>query len=868
REMLRYLFIASFLLLNTLLFTACKDDYPYNDEEPPRSILAPSIYDYLTEEGNYKLFTQIADSVAIQGGYYSDVLKKTGSKTAFVANDEAFAAFFASNNTWGVNRFEDLTEAQRRMILFSSLIDDAYSLDMLSSMPGQGNSPAIPGEVMRKTSSMGLFDTIPFEKGDNLPKTNYWSNYHREKGIYLMKDNSIPTLAYFIQSFMDSKAITDDDFYRLTGKTRSQGDAFIFDIKITQPDLFCKNGYVNVLEEVLIPRDNMAEYIRKNPETQLFNSFLERFCAPYPDMTNTYAYIDLNPNFRGDTLYYKRFFIERSDPSLPEMTDPEGRPVLKLPFDPGQNNYSSPGQSMEANMAAMFVPTDAALEEYFERGDGRILKERYGTWENVPDNVLLDLIAHQMKPSFLLTLPSKFGNLEDKMGTNMGVDKDDVTHAEICSNGAVYVVDKVYAPTEYVAVSAPVSLSDETKIFQWAIDELEFNLYLLSMEEGNLFSFFVPVDNVFKGTFDASGKMTDGYVDPVVLTNSNKKEFWSFSYNETTANVQATVYDGDEESPTYGDSLRLITTTTQIQNRLLDLLDNHIIVGELEKGKYFYQTKGRATLKANVINLDADPNNTRLEVQGGANIENGNQMGNAIDTYFQANGNTYFTDQVLQPALKSVYQILQDTEEFEEFYNLCAAAKTYLAESSSGIVEYAGPVFIQENNATVVSFFNTYHYTVYIPTNAAIRKAISDGVIKTWEEIDAIIDPTQQGQEAQKLYEFIRYHFQDNSVYVTNKVSSYFETATLNPADRKFRKIRVVENNGELGLFAEKNPQFSVTNPNFAARSASVVKAGNLYNIMARDYRLEGTGSSMTIATSSFAVMHLIDNVLDYNKVN
>ena len=36
----------------------------------------------------------------------------------------------------------------------------------------------------------------------------------------------------------------------------------------------------------------------------------------------------------------------------------------------------------------MFVPTDAALTEYWENGAGKVLKDRYGAWENVPDKVL------------------------------------------------------------------------------------------------------------------------------------------------------------------------------------------------------------------------------------------------------------------------------------------------------------------------------------------------------------------------------------------------------------------------------------------------------------------------------------------------
>lgn len=872
REMIRYLFIASFLLVNSLLFTGCKDDYPFDNEEPPRSVLASSIYDFLmeTDKGSFTYFTRIADAVPTQSGVYSDVLKKTGSKTAFVATDEAFNAFFA-NNSWGVRKFEDLSEAQRRMILFFSMIDDAYSLDMLSSMPGSGGSPAIPGEVMRKTSSLGLFDSIPFEKNNqvnalgekmpDLPDNSYWERFD-EKGLYVLKDNSIPTLVYFMQSFMDSKGITDKDFKDITGKDRVKGDAHIFDIKIVDQDMFCKNGYVNILESVLTPRDNMAEYIRKNENTTLFNSFLERFCAPYYDEASSYAYRDLNSDF-NDSIFVKVFF----NPN--QSVDPRGKSVLTLPFDPGKNNYAATGQGLEANIAAMFVPTDDALNHYFENA-GSFLKDQYGTWENVPDNVILDLVAHQMKPSFLLALPSKFANLEDKMGTKMGASPEDLVVGEtnICSNGVVYVVDKVYAPTEYTAVSAPVSFNPGTRIFNWAVKNLEFDLYLLSMEKepdesGNLvisnpFTFFVPTDEVLKGTFNEEGKMIDGYIDPVMKSSTGIINYWSFFFNEQTSKVNAVVYDAN------GDSIRLVTTASQIDNRLNDLMDNHIIVGRLSKDKEFYQAKGRAAIEVKVKNWDeVETDKTALEIRGGANIEEGKTATN-LASHFQTNGETFFTSEIIQPSLKSVYDILIDTEnypEFEEFFNLCAGAQVYKDTQET---EYAGLVF----EGGIVSFFSTYHYTIYVPTNQAIKDAYSAGIVKSWEEIDEIEDLDERAQEAQKTYEFIRYHFQDNSVFVTNKVSQFFETATMNPVDRKFRKLRFIEFAPDrIGLYSEKNDQFNAISPSYEDRSARVVTSNPLYyNIMARDYTLTGSGVNATIATSSFAVIHQIDKVLDFNN--
>ena len=88
--------------------SAC-DGYDLAKEEP--SWLGASIYDYLKDEGNYTNMVRMIDDLG-----YTDVLAKTGSKTLFVADDQAFSRFY-QNNTWGVRNYEGLSTAQKKLIL-------------------------------------------------------------------------------------------------------------------------------------------------------------------------------------------------------------------------------------------------------------------------------------------------------------------------------------------------------------------------------------------------------------------------------------------------------------------------------------------------------------------------------------------------------------------------------------------------------------------------------------------------------------------------------------------------------------------------------------------------------------------------------
>ena len=103
--------------------TAC-EGYDLAEEDP--SWLGSSIYEYLQDNGNYTNMVRIIDDLG-----YRDVLAKTGSKTLFVGNDDAFGEFYKKNN-WGVHSYDQLSLAQKKMILFGSMINNSCQVAYLS----------------------------------------------------------------------------------------------------------------------------------------------------------------------------------------------------------------------------------------------------------------------------------------------------------------------------------------------------------------------------------------------------------------------------------------------------------------------------------------------------------------------------------------------------------------------------------------------------------------------------------------------------------------------------------------------------------------------------------------------------------------
>ena len=839
----------SILLILSLVFVSC-DKYIYDDNEP--DWLGASIYDYLKTEGNFTNYTRLIEDLN-----YVEVLSKTGSKTLFVANDSAFNEFY-KNNDWGVKNYDQLTSAQKKIILNFGMIDNAYLVEMLANYNNNGTLKE--GAAMRRTTSISVLDTLPFNTPATLPTTPNW-DYYRTKGLYLLKDNTPWTMVCFTQKQLDQSQISNEDFRLITGVSREENDAHIFGVKIIKKDITCKNGYLNVLERVLIPPVNMAEYILTNKKTTIFSTLLERFSAPYYDVTNTILQRQMNPQFM-DSIFVKKYFAK-----IGGMSIYKGQSInseMLLPFDPGWNSYerTASGNALESDMAAMFVPTDDAMKNFFNSGAGAVLKDRFQSWDNVPTDILPLFIKRHMRSSLVESVPSRFSTMVDEDNSELPVSKNDIEKVYVGSNGVVYLTNKVYPPDDYGSVYGPVllsannaSTSNKTKIWNWAINQNDFRLYLNSMVSS--YSFFVITDEYFKN-----------YIEPVAIGKDvpGALKFW---YNEKQQTVHATVYKYFPSTKTFGDSVAVITSSSFLVNRLLDLLNSHIVVNGVESGKKYYLTKGNIPLKV-------EGSGNSMTIEGGGNLALGEKV-EVKKVYNQTNGYTYFIDRPIQSPLASVYKVLSQTPEFSAFFNLLAG----FPSSSTSVI------FVKKLNFYGidfnVKFFNTFNYTVYVPTNEAINNAIQAGIIKPWDSqgeivgINSLTDATEKATAISNLERFIRYHFQDNSIFVDNQTfSSQYQSATMKLDNNvthfgtfknKYYKIGVEGTPGNLTLTTEKNQKVQVDTNN------------GLYNIMTRDFVFSNTPSSFKnidgsgtgtefslsqIYTSSTAVIHQINNVLSF----
>ena len=923
-------------------FTGCSDRFDLDDDGNRPGWLGQSIYDELKNPSSGKLdgtFNTVIRLVDDLG--YAETLSKTGSKTVFVANDEAYESFF-KNNPWGVSSYEQLSLAQKKQLLFGAMLDNALLVEMFSNVPYYGNGQTTQkGIALKHATGLSVTDSITYvaPNGD-LPENNTYWDYYRDKGIHMVMDATQPMLVHFTADQMRSNDITTDgdnsDFKVITGipYNRDNNSAFVFRNQIEHADVTCQNGYVHQLKEVLVLPGNLAEVIRTNGSSNLFSRMLDRFSAPVYDAVTTRnynAYAQENGLATIDSIFQKRYFSNRSQGGQPFNKDPYGTTVRDLlTFDPGWNEYTGNviGANPLSDLCAIFVPDDKAMTEYFVNGSGAFIMEQYGKKENkaenlkenidsIPLNIVKAFLDNLMNPSFNASVPSKFGNVMDDASDPMGLELDSLARdksgaydVKIANNGVAYMLNTVFAPNKYQAVSAPALLNSSMRVMNEAINDGDegknylklnqnFYAYLLAMKAN--YAFFIPSDAAFRDFY---------YVDPAFVAHdmntTRPPRVLRFYFDSKKDGLMCSQWKYDPKTQVIGDSIGEVTPAA-FRSQLIDILNYHTIVlkapeydpetgKEIRREKMgerrFYKTK-----HGGAIIFDKDKSVTATGI--GAF---GADRANIKKVYNQKNGTTYSIDRVIQAPTASVFSVLQDNDQFSEFLALCSNGDMDLfMDFASDRLSELNPVtkkkrmnayhaFVNNNGLTEnVNYFNSYNYTVYAPDNDAMQIAYSKG-LPTWSEIEVIYDKwreysnegkvkwstllddkntTLTAEQKQNLRNdrdrvlamveainaFTRYHFQDNSIFADNIVDAN-EYATANANDLGVRmRLKVSGGDGQI-----------VVQDAFGQQLVVKEEGQRVVNKLTRDYVFDNAARlANAIRTSSFAVVHQISKPLINN---
>jgi lipoprotein len=965
--------IGAFLLLSIGGITySCQDDYKLDETRP--SFLGGSIYDELKGRNKFNYTVRLIEDLG-----YKEVMSKTGSKTLFVAPDAAYEEFF-KNNKWGVSSYEQLTDAQKRILFNGAQLNNAYVIEMMGNADNGDKNLAL-----RQNSAAAVVDSVRLWRPEELPtnysqvegEKHYWDRFKGDKGksILMATDDSEPMMTHFIENNMKEQRVRRSDVAFIVGDKNGWNEsdptrAYVFGNRVMEQDVVCLNGYFHVLDKVLVPPSSMAEEIRSNGETNIFSHILDRFSAPYYDATLTENYKALHNN-SIDSIFEKRYFAINTKTG--RLTTGPDRIVNNdfplLTYDPGWNSYKPEGGTeKEKDMGVMFVPSDKALRDYFLRGAGQVLLERYGLKDlevneenllkhidQIPLDIVQPLVNNLMKPSFNESVPSKYLTIMNDARDPMFPLRDYPSEAAyksvidktlLANNGVVYVMNRVVSPADYASVLAPALYSSNTQIVRTVVRaddsfvqgsdyakaplQQYFSTYLKAMQ--SRFSFFVPTDDGLKNF---------GYIDPASMMR-NRQIYYRWEPTNTrgagsgvkTLGVRQLAYrlnlntgpqtkDQEERNYHHEGHVTIDQGVGYIKKKLLiEMVNHHIVVhdnndvqGINADRKYFLSREG-----APIMVTSTGKRGKGTTLMGGL-AEQLQGTGAAYQSTITAeydqtrekngygNGMTYLLDRPLQATTHSAYQILTKNTDYAEFIKLCDGLNTdvldkaglYDSLKAKKLDDAAGKerekvalkyyVFVAGNKAgqvfnagtkddKLVRFFNNYRYTIYAPTNEAVKAEVDKG-LPTWEKIEKYLTDNLQAEvkladdksnqkevdavnkhndevkiKAQAmittLVNFLKYHFQDESVFVDNVTSKEeYSTSSVNNETKVYMKLNVSQTPNSIVLKDESGQTVSVVAP---------------YNQLVRDANYDRETAPQYIRSSSYAVVHTIGKALLFDK--
>ena len=794
-------------------------------------------------------------------------------------------------------------------------------------------------------------------------------------------------MTHFLEGQMKNKNITFGDVEKIMNDvpwipegTTSFG--FINDCRIIDGDIVCLNGYLHLLDKVLLAPGNMAEVIRSNGNTNYFSAMLDRFAAPYYNEQLTRQYKALN-DISADSIFEKRYISNRSQGGGKITKRPDGLSFGEqqfLPFDPGWNQYAVSSSTVkEQDMAAMFVPSDEAMLNYFVYGGGTDLIQRYGIAENTEENLLVNLyqiplhliqplIQNLMKDSFNESVPSKYltivNDAQDQMFASYTSEEAYKAHIDKCllaNNGVIYITNTVDAPADYASVIAPALISSNTQIVRSVVraddNYIEgtsynnaplkqyFSTYLKAMQSN--FSFFVPIDE---------GLEAYGYVEPASFATqpfgakSTNRYYWSFKYDDKTRGavipVEATAYNynlakGQQPGTDKKKGNSYVSKVTdnmsagvgqQKRMNLIEMIDQHILVHDnpvgVNDGRTYYLSRNGAPVRLTEKGT-FEGKNIGMKVEGGYQVmindpaegyaENDHKA-EVLEGYDKTstsngygNGMTYLIDRPIQPTMRSVYNHFKANAElspFYEFYELanpdyvsddllraCGYYKQEVLDAKTGLPtgefkdmssadqqaeKLKFHVFARQNdnvqgtttycpanNEQLVRFFNNYNYTIYVPTNEQVTAARAKGLM-TWNEIEEWVKGRTNDYEDELsevdlakartmitvLVNFVKYHFQDQSVFVDNVTGTQqYQTSCIDNVTNSYLSLDVNQSPSTLSVLDR------------SGKTVDVVASEEMRNILARDICYNARAASASyIKNSSYVVIHQIDGYLNFNS--
>lgn len=453
-----------------------------------------------------------------------------------------------------------------------------------------------------------------------------------------------------------------------------------------------------------------------------------------------------------------------------------------LHFSLNTENYlQEVSTDYQVNGWTLFAPTNEALQTYFNEV---FLAYGYQSLEEMPQFVINELInAHLFRTA---VWPSRFATTQNYFGEPARFDKDvDVLGAEVGSNGFYYTVNKVQETNAFSTVMRDVLLDPRYTMFYRALVATE-NQYQLRN----------PISR-----------------QQILLVTNEQFQDLGLSYSATENSWEHAIpdWEGQNILSMLNRLMALHMIFLPDQDEPFKDMSSGFGLVETNNGEYIRYFNGRVWAS-------------------GQTISSASVIREVNDTL--RNGLSYELSRPLMFSTQNIGAFLSSNANYRNFYRYLEKAGTSTAEGAEDPNEKSRVVYNPETGE-ITGIPNSERKTLLIPNNAAIDRAVADGLLPPITAADF----NQAQQEMVKR--FVDFHILSRQIIFPNK--GYNDIAYTYYRD----------NEGDTYVSIDSSTENKMV----------------IYDRKGREAVVTATGTSgHTNVLANQAIIHLMDNYLDYRN--
>jgi uncharacterized surface protein with fasciclin (FAS1) repeats len=375
------------------------------------------------------------------------------------------------------------------------------------------------------------------------------------------------------------------------------------------------------------------------------------------------------------------------------------------------------------NIFTVFLPDNTLLQTYL---DNTVLKT-YPSIADVPDVTIRYILQTQITNR--LELKSKFTKqYYNYYGDKSVIDISDVDPGYMASNGVIYKSKRIMEPNVFLCVPGPLFFDSDYSVFLTMLTNTGMIAPLSGEKEVTLFA-------------PSNDRLLAADIR-LFLNSSGNYEF------QEKADDGQWIRIPDEELATYA--------------------QDHIYPGPLSdlSGEGYIEMYSH-----NYVHYSSQ------KLMGGLNIHEGISS-SIVNQEDRKNGRLYYIDQTILTKYRMGQYIMSDPD-LSEFAKLMIEVNMLDTAFVEPITKNKYP------NIKITEASNAFYWTAFIPDNAAMAKARTDGIIPA---------------NADSLLSFVDYHFIQKTIFDDGVLSGMFKTllsgASLNISNN-VNNLRITDASGQ-----------------------------------------------------------------------